>query len=99
MIDKYIVFVEKNLDKISESGKKLHNIIKDKNQTFKAFKKGDCLFIDVTEYHKLLKKELIMLEIIEGKFYWVSDFENTKNKENGCHTFCILENKQLEFEF
>lgn len=95
----YIVSIDKNLDRISDNGKKFYDIIKNKNQVFNAFIHGENLYTDVTEYKQKLFDKGISLYCMYNKYYWASDLECVKNKVNKRHTFIFISSKQLEFDF
>ena len=94
MTNKIFVTIEKDISKLGSEGKELYYLLKDKNEVFEATVVDDTIYINIDKYKEELEKNLFLLNNC-----WVSSLEATKKRIPYLHTFYIIENKQLEFNF
>jgi hypothetical protein len=94
MSNKIFVTIEKDISKLSSEGKELYYILKDKNEVFEATVVNDTIHINIDKYKEELDKNIFIINKC-----WVSSLEATKKRIPYLHTFYIIEDKQLEFNF
>jgi len=96
---KVLVKIEKDTNLISAPGlKHLYPLLENKDEVFKATidEEQNDIRIDITKYAKDISLQFLK---VGNKTYWSSYLNDTINRKPKYHTFCIIKDNQLEFDF